>query len=326
VATGIQLTAELVGALVEGATPEGALNVAKILRMAGRRLGLDLWPSPGSGKRAADFTAGHLTNLLLALACGVPTQAVETVQRFSTIPRAGPPREHWQESQEFAHDANILQGPEIYASAPLRTTTTVVTRDRDDLLAKSPDFFPDTLGQLFDHFVTQWADPGTSEATRTVLRKATVLVALGRRPWAEYVQSGIPGADGLLYLRYAEADLPSAELAAPTTRRQVVFDGALFERLGAIWVGTLVAAPSPIILTTGGQALSADETAASLAGEAAALGDPPAMADGCPSQVHPIGEREKPQPPSVSRIGHLPPDNWRVSDEGRKGAALGAGT
>jgi hypothetical protein len=198
-------------------------------------------------------------------------------------------------------------------------TTLITSVERPEFLTMFPKLFPDTLGQLFDNLITEFAHPAMTETGRACLQQTEILVALGRRPWAEVVLRGLPasGTDTItLFTRY-EMPLAAEQRDAPMTRPQVVFDGALLDRLAAIWVGTQAAAPGPI--------LSTDETAASPAREAAVSGDPPAYADGCPQQAHPRGERDKPQPPSVSRVGHLPlDDTWRVPD-GRTNPALATG-
>jgi hypothetical protein len=321
VATGSQETAELVGALVKGATAVNALNAAKILRTGSRGRDLGLWPSPGSGRRIAFFEPEHLTNLLLALACGKAARAVETVKRYREIPRAGDPRAIVVESREVRPAANALVDPRLYPTA-----TTFVEAPKPELLTQMPSYFPNTLGLLFDNLILAWVgSPEPSEDVRVWMREQHIVVALGPSPWAEFVMRGGPGTEGVeVRDRYAVA--ATAELHASTTEPLVFFRGALFERLAAILVGTWAEGAYPV-LTTGGQPVSVDETAAALAGAAAAAGDPPATADGCPGQAHPTGERDKPQPPpSVSRIGHLPQNDWGVvtDDEGRNGAALAA--
>jgi hypothetical protein len=305
VATGSHVTAQLVGTLVEGVTPEGALNVAKILRTAGGRLGIDLWPSPGSGVRTSPFRPAHLANLLLALTCGIPAHAAETAIRLRDIPSEERLRARWRQSQEVDLGVNALIDPatypEVYAAAQPRTITTLVEQDLPNLLAQFPEIFPSTLGGLFD-FLIALGDPRSAETTHTMLRKVSILVAPGRWPWAEFVQRGLPGADELeVCLRYAAPVPTSAEPVAPMAQTQVVFDGILFAYLGAILAGTR---PDR----------STNETAASPAREAAAPGDPPAAeADGCPQQAHPMA-REIPSQPSAARVGHLPANTWRGID------------
>jgi hypothetical protein len=323
VTTGTQETAELVGALVEDVTPVGAVGAAKILRLAGRREGIDLWPSPGSGARAALFKPSHLINLLLALQFGRAAHAAETVARYRAVPRRGTPCETMLENSLVRPDEDAPIPPSFW-----RMTTTRTVRMRPEYLTEFAGWFPDTLGAAFDTVLLSAANPNIPEASRGLLRGSAIEVAPGRSPRADVVLRTWRGSDLEVRTRYAPpAPETPAERDAQMIPSLVFFRGELFEKLATILVGTWVAGGYDALLEPGGPPMSAaDETAASPAREAAAPGDPPATTDGCPTQAHPRHEREKPQPPSVSRVGHLPLTDWGVTDadKGRNGAAAAA--
>ena len=64
-------------------------------------------PRPWSA-RTAKFTPTHLTNLLLALGCGEPVKAVETVLLFRTMLVERPPIE-----TRVTRPTNQLMPPEV---------------------------------------------------------------------------------------------------------------------------------------------------------------------------------------------------------------------
>jgi hypothetical protein len=77
---GVIVPAQAVGRMVAGCCPASGMVAARRLKSAG------LWPAPGPGKRRTPVTSIHLSNLVLALTCGKPTQPVETVEIFRDLP------------------------------------------------------------------------------------------------------------------------------------------------------------------------------------------------------------------------------------------------
>jgi hypothetical protein len=277
--SGTQRTAELVGELVY-VSSEAAKHTAKVLRARGR-----LWPSPGRGVRNATFTVTHLTNLLLALGCGEPVRAVETVSLFGGLRLVGVPS-----VTRLTWVTNPLQPPEE------PTETNIKTRLADEL----PQMVPGTLGETLDFVVAGLADPSVDEGLRNVFRTSEVWVTIKPNPRAEFrLRMGGETFTWTYKPLPAQPDLPipvQEYLKSSELRR--AFNGHAFEKLATIWY----------------------ETATSPAREAAAARDQPARADGCRAQAHPIGERERSQ---SRRVGHSHQPPKGVADV-RQGVAHGA--
>ena len=293
--SGTQRTAELVGTLVR-ATPEAAKHTAKILRSAGVRP--ELWPSPGRGVRNATFTPTHLVNLLLALGCGDPIRAVDTVAAFrnlrtdDTVYRTHTRREKL--------NALMMRG-DGYQEVTTRTTS-------GTLLLPGP-----TFGAVLDLMVEKLASADMPATLRADLRAATIVATIEPYPSAEIF---LPLGDITDSQRYRmhpqQIDLTEGSVSA----LHRAFYGTAIETLATVWND------AKALRKTG---LPANETAASPGREAAAARDQPAEADGCSVQAHPTGEREKSQSPSVSRLGHSQQLDWKLTDaEERKAAAFDA--
>ena len=278
--SGTLRTAELIGEVAH-ASPEAAKHAAKMLRTRG-----GLWPAPGRGVRNAAIEVEHLTNLLVALACGDPVRAVETVGLVRGMGRIGEPF-----GMQVKQPPNALQPPEM------------------------PQDVPDTLGGVLDWLVQVFAAPGLDEETRYLFQRSEVLVVTKPEPYALLTLDGRYLAYSYLY-----ALLPARwdELPGPgkpeTLKQQHALSGYAFERLADIWNEFR------------GHSPSANETAASPAREAAAARDQPAKADGCRVQTHPRGEREKSPTPSVWQVDHShhpPPAGRAFNDRHGTGAASG---
>jgi hypothetical protein len=271
--SGTQRTAEAVGELVY-ASREAALHCAKVLRARG-----GLWPAPGRGVRNAAFTETHLSNLLMALGLGEPVRAVETVTLFRALRRAGPP------TVTRVRETNPLLLP-----PGAQSETTIETRQGSELPPVA-----DSLGGMFDIMVLALADPNTPEGVRYIFRTSEMQVTINPSPGAQLTLRMDDKTYTWAYQPMpAQSELPIPALTNPKTAElQRTFYGYAFDRLAAIWNDTQTAASGRS---------SANETAASRPGEAAAARDQPAEADGCSAQTHPTSEREKPQ--SRRRAGH----------------------
>ena len=258
-ASSTQLAAERVGGLVK-ATPEASLYTAKLLRTAVGTDGLrlDLWPAPGRGVRNAKFQSSHLINLLLALGCGAPVEAVDTVETF----RGMLPENQTMESRLVRRD-----------DAGFRLSETEVH--------SSPVLPGDTLGEALDWIIETLADPATSPEVRNDLRAARVFVTIEPSPSANIV------------IRFVGKDQPVWSTAywpvnhqptlipppRPTGELQRVFYGAAFEALATIWNGTK-ANTGPGTFPSGGQDKAPEKENAALPQAAPSPASPP---DGTPN-------------------------------------------
>jgi hypothetical protein len=315
--SGTQRMAELVGELVH-ATPEAAKHTAKVLRSAvgpdGRRLGL--WPSPGRGVRTAAFTSTQLVNLLLALSCGEPVKAEETV---TLLRRLRPMQTNFIRVERREGLLNQL----LFPAAAWQTTFT-------ETPGENPVLPGDSLGECLDFLVEAFAVNAAYGYHRVgavyghELRSIEVQITVEPQQSAEITRTTNALIERTSYrLTPVQPDLLEQSLQSWTELKRI-FYGVAFEALANIWNDAKASIGNA--LPTGGQDASTNETAASPGREAAAARDRPAEADGCSMQAHPTGEREKSQPPpSVSWLGHSQQPDGRVTDdEPREGAAFDA--
>jgi hypothetical protein len=314
--SGTQRMAELVGELAN-ATPEAAKHTAKVLRSAvgpdGKRLGL--WPSPGRGVRTAAFTATHLVNLLLALSCGEPVKAEKTVTLLRGL---RPMQTNFIRVERREGHPNLL-----FTGVAGQTTFIEETRGEDPVLPG------DCLGECLDFLVEAFAVNAAYGYHRVgakyghELRSIEVQITVEPQQSAEITRTTEALIECTSYrLTPAQPDLPEQSHQSLSKLKRI-FDGGAFEALAHIWNDAKASMGNA--LPTSGQGASTNETAASPGREAAAARDRPAEADGCSVQAHPTGEREKSQPPSVSRLGHSQqPDRRVADDEPREGAAFDA--
>jgi hypothetical protein len=314
--SGTQRVAELVGELVH-ATPEAAKHTAKVLRSAvrpdGKRLGL--WPSPGRGVRTAAFTATHLVNLLLALSCGEPVKAKETV---TLLRRLRPMQTNFIRVERREGHPNLL----LFPSAAWQTTFI-------ETPGENPVLPGDCLGECLDFMVEAFAVNAAYGYHRVganyghELRSIEVQITVEPQQSAEITRTTDALIERTSYrLTPTQPDLLEQSHQSWTELKRI-FYGVAFEALANIWNETKASMGNA--LPTSGQDAPTNETAASPGREAAAARDRPAEADGCSMQAHPTGEREKSQPPSVSRLGHSQqPDRRVADDEPREGAAFDA--
>ncbi len=262
--SGVQKTAEQVGAVVN-ASPEAAKFTAKILKWAtdsdGGRLGL--WPSPGSGVRKVLFSTTHLTNQLVALGCGTPGKAAETVLQFrSMVP------EHGMHRTSTITEV-VQEGPNALIPKSTRRSTL-----REANVAGHSVISGKTFGEALDWLVDQFASPETGEEFRDLYRRARVIVTIEPYPSARIILHFPPARPGdpkeELDTTYrpepSQADLLPTEPEQVNGELQRVFYGTAFEALANILSG-VNATSGRSTVPSGGQKQSTNRNAA-LAGAA----------------------------------------------------------
>ena len=253
---GTRRTAERVGELVR-ATPEAAMHTSKILRTAatsdGVRLGL--WPNPGSGIRRTTFTPGQLVNLLLALGCGEPTHAMDTVAAFRSLSTDG--KLYRTHTRREKLNALMMMG-DGYQEIVTRTTS-------DNVFLPGP-----TFGDDLDFMVEMLASPNTTADLRELLKLSTIVITIEPYQSAEIFFHFGDFTDSQRYrMRSQQIELLSLEQeerGASALHR--AFYGSAMETLGIIWNDTKAALHK--------KGPPTNETAASPARDAAAPNQPSA--------------------------------------------------
>lgn len=204
------------------------------------------------------FTPAHLTNLLLALGCGSPVDAVETVALFRGL---RPDQETRKTSTQVAKTGNPLMSPSdyqsIYTEAVINRRPVVTTED---------------FGSALDVLVETLADPTTLPTISEAMRNARVLITIKPQPLAEIIIQ-FPGEDHpslktVYRLVQQQPDLLTAgSRSSPASELQRVFYGAAFEALATIWRETRGNShPGPV--QSGGQHKTPAKKNAALAGAA----------------------------------------------------------
>ncbi len=253
-ASGTQRAAEQIAPLVR-ATLEATLHTAKVLRTATSEDGtrLDLWPSPGRGVRNAPLSTTHCVNLLLALGCGRPVNAAETVQTFRSLQR-NKTREtltEWVVPNRLTskYDPNYNQ----------RIIET-------ELELYDDNFFGSTFGNALDFLTRILGENEIEDDLRASIEGARVIVTIEPHPMAEIVIYFAGPHSRAVRESYSLAPLQpdlalDGEDVPVTGELQRVFYGVALVALAKVWKGAASAAgrsTSP----ESGQDQSADENAA----------------------------------------------------------------
>jgi hypothetical protein len=231
--SGTQRTAERIGELVR-ASSEAAMHTAKILRTAkttdGIRLGL--WPNPGSGVRNAKFTPDQLVNLLLALGCGDPIQAADTVATFRSL-RA-------EESASRTHRRRLPHNPLMPDPEGYQETVTT-THAAARMLGPT---FGDDLNFMVEELASDDADRAE---IRALFRTATIIITLEPQPSAEIVfPSDKNSTDSVRYAaRQRQSANQTTKHESAMFARHCTFYGSALEAVASIWIDSQAALHQP---------------------------------------------------------------------------------
>ena len=248
-ASGTQRAVEQIAPLVR-APLEGALHTAKVLRIATNDDGtrLNLWPSPGRGVRNALLSTTHCVNLLLALGCGRPVNAAETVQTFRRLQR--------NKSRETLTE--VVEGNRLLSFTRKVIETETTTFDAP--------MFGATFGESLDFLVEGLGKNDMQDDLRASIESARIIVTIEPHPMAEIVVHWDGPNSRAIRESYSlvplQPDLALDGEDVPVTGElQRVFYGVALVALAKVWKGAASAAgrsASP----ESGQDQSADENAA----------------------------------------------------------------
>jgi len=217
---------------------------------------MNLWPSPGRGVRNAQFTSTHLTNLLLALRCGDPVRAVETVETFRDL---RPEPTTWKTASAVTETSPNKLISAVSPEVPVVSRQVTVTQS---LHADYPIFEQTTLGGVLDWLIETLADPSCDKRLLRVLRDIEVFVTIEPTPSAEVTLSFPEGTLSTSYHLHAQQqDSSLSNQGQNFWKHQCVFYGAAFDALATLWNEAKVASGHTTV-PSDGRALSTNENAA----------------------------------------------------------------